>query len=134
MNFDKEMLRNIGLLVLRACAGGMLLVHGYGKLAGLINGQGDVFPDPLGIGHTFSNVLAVGAEFFCALFVIAGAFTRIATLPILFTMFVAIFFVHGLSTFTGGYELALCYLVMFASVLLCGAGRFSVDGMLRMKK
>ncbi|MFM7232895.1 MAG: DoxX family protein, partial [bacterium] len=59
-------------------------------------------------------------------FVLVGLFTRWAALPAVVTMAVAAFVAHAGDPF-GDREMALVYLVMFATVALTGPGRFSID-------
>jgi putative oxidoreductase len=84
---------DLGLLALRLYGGGtMCVVHGWGKLTSFPSAG---FPDPFGIGATPSHGLAVFAEVLCAVLVAAGAFTRLATVPLIVTMAVAGFYIHG---------------------------------------
>ena len=84
--------KDLGILLLRLSFGGsMMLAHGLGKLS---RGAAD-FPDPLGIGNLGSWMGAVGAEFFCSLALILGLAQRAILIPLMFTMGVAIFVVHG---------------------------------------
>jgi putative oxidoreductase len=99
--------------------------HGIGKLQNLINGNIQ-FADPLGIGVTTSLFLAGMAEFFCAIAVSLGILTRLMSLPVAFTMFVAAFIVHANDLFERK-ELAILYLVIFLTLMLTGAGRYSLD-------
>jgi putative oxidoreductase len=126
----------LALLVLRLAAGGMMAFgHGLGKLRA---GDPSKFPDPLGIGSTMSYYGAVGAEFFCALLVAAGLFTRLACIPMIFTMGVAALVVHRADPLfmSGGAakEPALIYLFMFLAILLAGPGKFSLDHALFARK
>lgn len=121
-----------GLLVLRLAFGGFMLVHGWQKLSGF-NEMADKFPDPIGMGSQLSLIMAIGAEFGCSLLVMAGFATRFAAVPLAFTMIVALFIVHGGDPWQKK-ELAACYLAVYATLILTGAGRFSVDHYLWGKK
>ncbi len=124
-------MNDFGLLILRLSAGGMMAFgHGLGKLTGVLKGGGASFPDPLGIGGQLSLGLAAGAEFFAALLIILGLKTRLSAIPLVFSMAVAAFLVHGNDPFMKK-EKALLYLVMFLVVLFCGPGKHSVDSKLR---
>ena len=116
---------HFALLLLRLAAGGFMLTHGYGKLQRLLAGEFQ-FGDPIGLGPEVSLVLAVFAEFVCSLLVMLGLGTRLATVPLIVTMVVAVFIVHGADPF-GRKELALLYLVSYVVLLLSGSGKFSVD-------
>lgn len=140
---------SIGLLILRLGVGGYLLTHGWGKLQQVLAGEFDSFGDPLGLGSEASLVLATSAEFFCALLVMLGLATRLAAVPVVVTMGVAAFVVHGNDPWTMGEaarlftageadswaskEPALLYLTAFLALVFTGAGRFSVDGLIRSR-
>lgn len=119
-------MQDIGLLFLRFALGGtMLLSHGWGKLIGFSE-YAEKFPDPIGIGSHLGLILAIGAEVGCALLVIIGFKTRFATVPLIITMLVAFFIVHGGDPFQKK-ELAFIYLTGFMSVFFTGAGKYSLD-------
>jgi len=121
-----EVTRDIGLLVFRVVFGGlMLLQHGYPKLTGFSAKAGS-FPDPIGMGSELSLSLAVSAEFFCAALVIVGLATRIAAIPLIITMAVAVFYIHGADPLADK-EMALLYGTAFLTLFLSGPGRLSLD-------
>jgi len=120
---------SFGLLLLRVGAGGMLLAgHGWGKLLAFGTRSGG-FPDPLGIGHVPSMAGTVGAEVVCAALVAVGLATRLAALPLVFTMAVAGFVINAGAPW-GEQELAAIYLVPFAALVFTGPGAYSVDAKL----
>jgi putative oxidoreductase len=124
----RQPLLDVALLVLRVGMGAMLAFgHGVGKLQTLFGDGTIAFADPLGLGPALSLALAVFAEFFCALLVVIGAFTRLAVLPVLCTMTVALLIVHGQDAWAQK-ELAAVYGMAALTVLLAGPGRWSVDG------
>lgn len=124
---------DVGLLFLRVSAGGLLLFgHGLGKLLGYST-YVTQFPDPLGMGATFTLLVAIFAEFFCALLVIIGLSTRLATLPIIGTLLTAAVIVHAADPWSKK-EFALLYAVPFIAILLTGPGTFSLDGMLKLRQ
>src|SRR5688572_1522503 len=117
---------DIGLLILRLGFGGMMLFgHGMGKLLGFSEKLGQ-FPDPIGLGSNVSLVLAVFAEAVCSVFVMMGLATRLACIPLIITMAVAVLFIHAQDPWMKK-ELALAYLIPFLTLMLTGAGRFSID-------
>lgn len=118
---------NTALFVLRVTAGVLTLPYGYDKLVHFAQKK-DVFMNFLGIGSTLSLSLVIFAEFFCAIFVIAGLFTRFAVLPLVISMGVALFKAHHTDFFGAGEKSAL-YFVIFLAILLVGPGRASVDAM-----
>jgi len=127
------MTTDLGLLLLRVGFGGMLFLgHGWSKLVGF-SGMKAMFPDPLHIGHTASLALATFAEVFCALAVMIGVFTRLASIPIIITMLVAVSIVlYGASWQTK--ELPILFMLGFAAIALAGPGSWSVDWVSRKKK
>ena len=121
---------SLGLLLLRVSVGGMMLfAHGWGKLTSFAE-RSSSFPDPLGVGSPLSMALATGAEAFCALAVILGLATRWAVVPLMVTMAVAALIIHGDDPWAKK-EFALLYFFPFATLLLTGAGRYSLDAFLR---
>lgn len=119
-------LADVWLLILRVCAGGFIMTHGYPKLMKFVEGGELKFADPLGIGVTASLALAVFAEFFCAILLALGLGTRFAALALSITMGVAAFIQHGADPF-GKKEMALLYLLIFLTLLVFGPGKYSVD-------
>jgi putative oxidoreductase len=117
----EETLSDIGKLMLRLSSGGFMLTHGYPKLMAWST-KSATFPDPLGVGSATSLALAIFAEFFCALAVMAGALTRPAVVPLIVTMVVAGFVVHGPDPW-GKKEKAVLYLAAGARALLGRRGR-----------
>lgn len=109
----------------------MLLAHGLGKFQMLLAGGEIKFPGLLGMPPSVCLTLTVLAEFFACLFIIAGYKTRLATIPLIFTMIIAAFMVHGEDPFTarGGpsKEMALLYLLGFLGIYLLGSGKYSLD-------
>jgi putative oxidoreductase len=124
---------DLALLLLRVIFGGfMIYAHGYPKLLRLFGGAEIKFMDFLGIGAAPSLALAVFAEVVCAFLVVIGAFTRLATIPLIITMLVAAFYANWNSPF-GDKELALLYLFAFAAISLAGPGWYSVDAQWRKR-
>lgn len=125
--------QDLGLLLVRLLSGGMMLTHGIPKIDRLM-GEGPVkFADPFGLGPEISLVLVLFAEVACSILVMIGLKTRLATLPLMFTMLVAAFYIHGADPF-GEKELPLLFFTVFGSILISGAGRYSVDWVMEGKK
>ena len=127
----RQLLTDVGLLVLRVSAGLMMAGHGWGKLS-TWSEKVDKFPDPIGVGSTPSLALAVFAEFFCAGLVALGLATRAAAVPVVITMLVAALIVHGEDPWQRK-ELAVLFLSAFVTVILTGPGKFSLDALLMRK-
>jgi len=122
----QNLMRDLGLLVLRLTSGlFMAYGHGYGKMMAF-NERSASFPDPLGLGSPTSMVLAIFGELVCAVLLALGLFTRAAAVPAAITMLVAAFVVHADDPFKKK-ELALMYLSAYSVLLLTGPGRFSLD-------
>jgi putative oxidoreductase len=119
---------NFAMLVLRVGLGVLMLSHGYGKLMHFSQMK-DSFMNFIGLGSTLSLSLDIFAEFFCSIFLILGLFTRLAVIPILIAMSVALFKAHHGALFDAG-ERAAIYLVCSITILFCGPGKISVDGMI----
>lgn len=122
---------NVGILFLRLFAGGMMLTHGLAKLSAFSE-LSLVFPDPMGVGSTVSLILIICAEVGCSLLLILGLLIRLATLPLMFGMLMAFFVIHGADPFEVR-ELALLYFAMFVVLLWTGAGKYSLDEVIRRK-
>jgi len=119
------------LLLVRLVLGfTMIYGHGWPKLMRLLSGGPIEFADPFGVGPAVSLGLAVFAEFFCSLLLMLGWRTRLALLPLIITMLVAIFHAHWGDPF-GRWEKALLYLVPYLALLLTGPGWFSLDAQRR---
>lgn len=126
----KQFSHDFALLVLRVAFGGsMALLHGWGKLQGFAE-KSDSFPDPLGVGSAVSLALTVGAEFGACLLLVAGLFTRLAAVPIAFTMAMAFFVIHAGDPLAKR-ELSFLYLAGFVTIAIFGAGKFSLDRAVR---
>lgn len=123
---------NIGLLVLRLIIGFGILSHGYPKLQMLLSGKVD-FMSLWGLTPIFTLALVVFAEFICPFFIVLGLFTRIATIPLIFTMLYAIFFIHFGEEFSK-IELPILYLLAYFILLITAAGKFSIDAMIEKRR
>jgi putative oxidoreductase len=118
--------KDFAALVLRLTFGGLLLFsHGYMKWT-LFSESMDSFPDPLGIGSRLSFYAVIFAETICAALVMLGLFTRLALLPMLFTVFIAIFRIHWDSP-VSEQELAILYFAVYLAIFLLGPGKYSLD-------
>ena len=115
--------------LLRIGAGALMMVdHGFDKLMHFAQKSGS-FPDPFGIGHPTSMAMVIFAEFFCSVFIILGLFTRVAAVPLVIAMSIALFYIHKGQVFGAG-ENAAIYLTCFLAILLLGPGRASLDNLI----
>lgn len=116
---------DLALAILRIGFSGMMLTHGIPKLNMLADPSD--FPDPLGVSPTISLILTLIAEVLAPIFVIIGFKTKLATIPVAITMFVAAFIIHGSDPWAKK-EMALLYLIAFVVIFLAGPGRYAIDG------
>lgn len=119
---------NFSMLVLRVITGVLLISHGYSKLV-RFNELQNVFMNFAGLGSTTSLVLIIFAEFFCSILLILGLFTRFAAIPIIVGMSVVVFVANN-ADFFGKAESGSLYLAAAITLLFCGPGKISVDGMI----
>lgn len=118
-------------LILRLTLGLLMLSHGIPKLMKLMNGTME-FGDPIGIGVPASLTLTVFAEVVCSLLIVIGLWTRLALIPLIITMAVAVFIVH-INDDLGTMESALMYLLSYSALFLLGSGTYSMDAALKRK-
>ncbi len=120
--------RAYGITVLRVAIGLGLIYHGAPTLfngdamqgfAGYVGKLG--FPAP-----TFFAYCAILSQFLGGVALVLGAFTRVAAVFVLITMFVAIFIAHAGDPFPKK-EKALLYFFCVLLFLLTGPGPLSLD-------
>ena len=123
-----EPARDTGLLLLRVTLGGLFIFHGSAKFTNGIDGFAG-YLESLNVPFPLLNAyLAAGTEVIAGAAVILGLFTRLAALPLAFTMAVAFFTAKGaqLSAQGGGGEYPLALGLVAIALLLTGPGRFNV--------
>jgi len=118
---------SFALLLLRVTFGAMMMTHGYSKLIAFSK-YVNMFIDPFHMGKSVSLGLDIFAELFCGALVVLGLMTRLATIPIIIAMTVALVFAHH-GRFLGDGEMATLYLIGFVTLLFTGPGKISVDRM-----
>ena len=119
MNID------LGKLLLRVGFGALMIPHGFSKLQNLMSGNPQ-FADPFGLGEIPSLILAIVAELICPVLVILGIKTRYAAIPVIITMAVAAFIIHGGDPW-GKKEMALLYLIGYSTIALIGSGSYAIN-------
>nr|WP_136250597.1 DoxX family protein [Ningiella ruwaisensis] len=125
-------------LALRLAAGLIFTAYGAQKLFGWFGGYGlegtGQFMSSLGLEPGYLMALLAGsAEFFGGLLLLLGLFTRPTAIALSITMLVAIVTVHlpnGLFMANNGYAFALALMAISLSLVVSGAGRFSLDNLL----
>ena len=134
------------LALLRLVLGIVFFLHGSQKMLGWFGGFGfsgtmNFFTSQMHIPAVFA-FLAIAAEFFGGLGLIVGLLARIAAFGIAVNMTVAVLMVHlpnaPFMNWYGnqkgeGYEYHLLALAMAITIMIRGAGAFSVDGALAAK-
>ena len=121
-----ERARDAGLLFLRVSGGLFLLcVHGMPKLLDY-TAQLQLIEDPFHLGSHLTLILAIFAEVLCPLLVVAGVLARLACLPILFVLLVALLLVHPQWTVAEG-QFGWLLLILFATVFIAGPGRLALN-------
>ncbi|MEL6925707.1 MAG: DoxX family protein, partial [Bacteroidota bacterium] len=104
---------SLGLLLIRLVFGAaMLFGHGIGKWSRLFGDDPIKFADPFGLGATASLALVVFSEVICSVLIMLGLLTRAAAVPLLITMLVALFMIHGDDPFAK-QEKALLYGIVY---------------------
>jgi putative oxidoreductase len=129
-------MRDVGLLVLRVGIGIMFVIHGYPKIAGgtqMWEGLGKAM-GVLGVNFApvFWGFMAALAEFGGGICLALGIAFRIACSLMAFTMLVAAAMHLSKGDGFNGASHALELLILFVSLLLVGAGRFSVADKLKV--
>lgn len=121
---------DMALLIARIGIAALMLIHGIPKMVILFSEAPVQFPAVLGIPAELSLTLTVFAEVVCSVFILAGCATRLATMPLIITMLVAVFVIHIGDPFAK-QEPALYYLLVYIVLLLAGSGKYSIDYLLQ---
>ena len=128
---------DVAPLVLRIAVGAVFAMHGWQKLTmmglpgvtGFLGGLG--FPAP----EVFA-VLLIAAELGGGILLILGAFTHWAAKILSIVAVIALMTVHisnGFFIKDGGYEFIILILAASISLMITGAGKWSVDHNMRKK-
>ncbi len=116
---------NISLLIMRIGIALLMFTHGIPKIQKLSEDPVQ-FMDLLGLGTTVSLCLAIFGEVVCSILVMLGLGTRLAVIPSMITMLVAVFHVHIADPFVK-QEMGLHYLLTYTALFIMGSGRYSLD-------
>lgn len=122
---------NIAVLLLRVGIAILMLLHGVPKLVSLFSGNVQ-FPVIFGLSAEISLTLTVFAEVICSIFILVGLGTRLAAIPLISTMLVAVFNIHAADPFAK-QELAILYLLPYLVLLITGSGKYSIDYLVQRK-
>ncbi len=116
-------------LILRLTLGVLLLFHGWSKVTGGIDFIVGLVQNN-GLPGFMAYLVYVG-EVLAPLFLMAGAYTRVAAALVIGNMVVALLLVHTADIFalnqTGGWaiELQVFYLMNAVVILMLGSGKYS---------
>ncbi|KTT50203.1 LysR family transcriptional regulator [Pseudomonas oryzihabitans] len=125
----RETRLDLGLLFLRLGGAGLLLaVHGLPKALHFRQQLG-LIEDPLHLGAWPTLGFAVFAEVLCPLLIALGWATRLACLPILGLLLIALLVVHPQWSLEEG-QFGWLLLVLFGTLALTGPGRYSLEARL----
>ncbi len=123
MNDGKN--QDFGLLFLRVSGALFLLwVHGLPKVLHSRE-QLTLIEDPFHLGAHVTLGLAIFAEVLCPLLIVAGVLVRLACLPIIAVLVIAMLVVHPEWTLLEG-QFGWLLLIIFTSLLIAGPGRLVV--------
>lgn len=133
-------LRDPLLLGIRLYWGWQFFLTGKGKL-GNLEGTTEFFAG-LGLPYAKLNAIMAGStECFGALFLLVGLFSRVVTVPLMFTMIVAYLTAHmdvvkTIWSDSDSFVTAPPFLFLLACVIIFtfGPGKFSADGLRRRKQ
>ena len=127
--------RHIGLLVLRIGIGLMFMVHGAPKLLGGVEKWGQLGAAMAALGIEFApafwGFMAAISEFFGGVCLILGVVFRPACILLTITMLVAAISHLSRGDGLGGASHAIELGIVFLSLILIGAGKYSLDEKLR---
>jgi putative oxidoreductase len=114
-----------GLFFLRLTGCLLLLhVHGLPKVFHFIEELTRI-EDPFGLGPYMSLLPAIFAEVVCPIFILLGVFTRLACLPIIGVLLVAMLLVHPDWSIAEG-QFGWLLLIIFTALALTGPGRWRI--------
>lgn len=121
-----EAARDFGLLFLRISGSLFLLyVHGLPKLLHY-TAELQRIEDPFHLGPNVTLMLAIFSEVICPLFIVAGVFARLACLPVLFVLLIALVIVHPQWSLEEG-QFGWLLLIIFSSLFIAGPGRLAFN-------
>jgi len=127
-----DMVSGLGFLMLRIGASSLMVyLHGWPKIKNYWEGQNGL-PELIGLSPESGLLLAIFAEVICSFLLALGFLTRIAVIPLSFTMVVAAFIFNADQALIVK-EKAIFYLIVYLFFLVAGAGKYSIDHLLSQK-
>ena len=128
-----EMAKDLPLLFMR-----LVLAYGFwGPATMKWNNMDGIIEWFEGMGMPFLTLnayLAASTEMAGVFLLLFGLFTRLISIPLMVVMLVAVFTVHftnGFEAGNNGFEIPLYYLIMLFTLTVYGAGRFSLDSIIK---
>ncbi|MDR0393706.1 MAG: DoxX family protein [Tannerella sp.] len=122
---------NGAILFLRMLFGLLMITQGITKLCHCEQ-QAILFSSPLNWDSRLSLIMIIPVEIGCSIFLILGLFTRIAAIPLLLSVMVAVFVTHSADIFAKK-ELAVIYAGIYILFMFTGGGELSFDNILHKK-
>ncbi|PWM90886.1 MAG: DoxX family protein [Coprobacter sp.] len=122
---------NLSRFFIRCFVGIMMLIHGLAKISHF-DILKDTFYPALGMSSEMSLIMIILVEVGCSFLLILGFMTRLAAIPLIFSMLVAGYFTfEPLSLATA--ELPTMYMGIYMYILLAGPGMLSLDYLFSIK-
>ncbi len=109
----------------------LMIVHGLKKI-GIGTGVAETVPNPFHFPGWFNDSFATAANLIFPLFIIAGFYTRLATIPVLAVTLSGYFIVHWNDPLLTS-DVPFMYSLSFLLIAFSGAGKYSLDNLLRNK-
>ena len=124
---------DIGLLFLRVSASVLLLVvHGLPKIEHYRR-EAAAIEDPFHLGKKLTIGFAIFAEVVCPLLMIVGFATRLCALPVMAVTAIALLRVHPEWRIDQA-QFAWMLLILFGTIAIAGAGRYSLSALVRKRE
>lgn len=109
----------------------LMVVHGLKKI-GIGTGVAETVPNPFNFPNWFNDSFAIAANLIFPIFIIFGFYTRLATIPILAVTLSGYFIVHWNDPLLIS-DIPFMYSLAFLLIAFLGAGKHSLDHLLRNK-
>lgn len=120
---------NLAMLLMRVSLSVIMMPHGHSKFVNYTE-KSSSFKDFMGLGGPTTLALVIFAELVCSGFVALGLFTRLAVIPLIINMSVALIQVHN-ADFLGEGQLPALFLTGYIVILLLGPGKISADNFVK---
>lgn len=123
---------DVALLVLRiGVAFALIKIHGIKKLLHFADTAANI-PDPFGLGGTTSAIIAILANVVFAFFILLGFATRLSATFILSVTITGLLLVH-INDPWSVKDVPFIYSLVMMTILILGAGRYSLDHIIHQK-